>query len=359
MLSNSILFHGDCRALHERGQARDVDNRQIETVYVLSGNGYRLMEKLLHHSHRHQDISAFAGSEKGIRALKVSLVILGATAAVQALVVWLTGSVALLADTIHNFSDAFVSLPLWFAFAISKRKPTERYPYGFHRIEDLVGLGVVLVIAFSGIWTAYESIQRLINPSTPRQIALAIAAGVIGGLGNEIVARYRLNVGREIHSHALMAEGHHARVDALTSLGVVVGLIFVALGFPLADPLTGLVITILIFSIVFEVGKNLLVRIVGRTEDHELDKIRTIAMGVEGVKEVGLIRLQWLGHRCFAEMCVAVSPLISVIEAHRITEDVRHEMLHDLSALVDVNIHADPYNADSNDAFHDLTAHHF
>jgi len=216
-----------------------------------------------------------------------------------------------------------------------------------------------LVIAVSGIWTAYESIQRLIHPSSPQQIVLAIAAGVIGGLGNEIVARYRLKVGREIHSHALMAEGHHARVDALTSLGVVVGLVFVALGFPLADPLAGLIITVFIFSIVFEVGKDLLTRVVGRTEDHDLDEIRAVANRVTGVKEVGSIRLQWLGHRCFAEICVAVSPVLSVTEAHKITEDVRHELLHHLSALVDVNIHADPFTADFPDPHHHVTAHHF
>jgi cation diffusion facilitator family transporter len=313
----------------------------------------------LPHSHHHHNVASADLTESGIRALKVSLVILGATAAAQALVVWLTGSVALLADTVHNFSDALVSVPLWFAFAISKRKATPRYPYGFYRVEDLVGLGVVLVIAVSGIWTAYESVQRLIYPSTPQNISLAIAAGVMGGLGNEIVARYRLKVGSEIHSHALMAEGHHARVDALTSFGVVIGLTFVWLGFPLGDPLAGLIITLFIFSIVLEVGKDLLTRIVGKTEDHELDEIRTIARCVEGVKEVGSIRLQWLGHRCFAEMCVAVSPLMSVIEAHTITENVRHDLLHRVSALVDVTIHADPYSPESNDSFHDLTAHHF
>ena len=311
------------------------------------------------HSHYHANLSVFASSEKGIRTLKISLWVLGVTAAAQAIAVWLTGSVALLADTVHNFSDAFVSLPLWIAFAISKRKATERYPYGFHRVEDLVGLGVVLVIAASGIWTAYESVQRLIYPSTPQQIALAIAAGVIGGLANEIVARYRLKVGREIHSHALMAEGYHARVDALTSLGVVVGLVFVALGFPLADPLAGLIITVFIFSIVFEVGKDLLIRVVGRTEDHDLDEIRTIASQVDGVKGVGAIKLQWLGHRCFADICVAVLSQVSVADAHRITEDVRHELLHHLPTLVDVTIHADPFTTESPDPFHDLTAHHF
>jgi cation diffusion facilitator family transporter len=189
------------------------------------------MAQFVAHSHHHHNVSSAALTDTGIRVLKISLVILGATAAAQALVVWLTGSVALLADTVHNFSDAFVSLPLWLAFAISRRKATERYPYGFHRIEDLVGLGVVLVIAVSGLWTGYESIRRLLYPSMPQNILLAIAAGVIGGLGNELVARYRLKVGREIHSHALMAEGHHARVDALTSLGVIVGLLFVALDF--------------------------------------------------------------------------------------------------------------------------------
>jgi cation diffusion facilitator family transporter len=170
----------------------------------------------LFHSHRHHDISIFAGSDKGIRALKISLWVLGLTAFAQAPVVWLSGSVALLADTVHNFSDALVALPLWFAFSLSRKKATPRYPYGFHRVEDLVGLGVLLVILASGIWTGYESsIQRLIHPSTPQNIYLAIAAGMIGGLGNEIVARYRQRIGEEIHSHALTAEGHHARVEGL------------------------------------------------------------------------------------------------------------------------------------------------
>jgi cation diffusion facilitator family transporter len=311
------------------------------------------------HSHHHGSSSGFINTEKGIQALKLSLWVLGLTAAAQAVVVWLTGSVALLADTVHNFSDALVALPLWFAFSLSRKKATPRYPYGFHRVEDLVGLGVLLVIFASGVWTGYESIQRLVHPTAPQNIFLAIAAGAIGGLGNEVVARYRIRIGKEIHSHALMAEGHHARVDALTSLGVVVGLAFVALGFPLADPLTGLIITVFIFSIVFEVGKDLLTRMVGKTEAHDLEEIKAVASRVEGVKAVASVRLQWLGHRCFAEMCIAVSPQISVLEAHRITENVRHELLHHVSSLVDVSIHADPYSAETEDSFHNLTAHHF
>jgi len=313
---------------------------------------------VLGHSHHHGS-RGFADIDRGIRALKVSLWVLGLTALVQAVVVWFTGSVALLADTVHNFSDALVALPLWLAFSVSKKKPTASYPYGFYRIEDLVGLGVLLAIAASGLWTGYESIQRIIHPAVPQNIFLGIAAGLIGGLGNEVVARYRLKVGKEIHSHALMAEGHHARVDALTSLGVVVGLAFVALGYPMADPLTGLIITFLISSIVFGVGKDLLSRIVGKTEDHDLDEIRTIASQVDGVKGVGPIKLQWLGHRSFAELCIAVLPHVSVADAHRITEDVRHELLHHLPALVDVTIHADPFTTESPDPFHDLTAHHF
>jgi cation diffusion facilitator family transporter len=317
------------------------------------------MPQLLSHSHHHGGVVSLTDTEKGVEALKVSLLVLGLTAVAQAVAVWLSGSVALLADTVHNLSDALVSLPLWFAFAISKRKTTEQYPYGFYRVEDLVGLGVVLAIAVSGLWTGYESFQRLIYPTTPQNISLAIAAGVIGGLGNEVVARYRLNVGKEIHSHALMAEGHHARVDALTSLGVVVGLALVALGFPLADPVVGMIITVFIFSIVFELGKGLLSRIIGKTEDHDLDEIRAVASRVGGVKGVGSIKLQWLGHRCFADLCIAVSPLLSVAEAHEISENVRHELLHHLSALVDVTIHADPHPSSASDPFHSLTAHHF
>lgn len=310
------------------------------------------------HSHHHGN-AGFTDTERGIRVLKVSLWVLGLTAGVQAVVVWLGGSVALLADTVHNFTDALVALPLWFAFSISKKKPTPHYPYGFYRIEDLVGLGVLLAIFASGIWTGYESIQRIIYPTTPQNILLGILAGFVGGLGNEIVARYRLKVGKEIRSLALMAEGHHARVDALTSLGVVVALGLVGMGFPLADPIVGLIITAFIFSIVFEVGKDLIARVIGKADDHDVEQIKAIASQVDGVKGVDTIKLQWLGHRCFADLCIAVSPPISVAEAHRITEDVRHELLHRFSALVDVTIHADPYTGESSDPFHDLTAHHF
>jgi len=307
----------------------------------------------------HADVRSVTRTDRGIRALKVSLFFLIITAVAEAIAVWFTGSVALLADTVHNFADALVAVPLWFAFSISKKKPTAIYPYGFYRIEDLVGLGVLGVIAISGLWTGYESLYRMIHHVAPRNIFLGMTAGLIGGLGNEIVARYRLRIGKEIHSHALMAEGHHARVDALTSLGVVVGLAFAALGFPLADPLTGLIITVFIFSIVFEVGKDLLTRMIGKTEDRDLEEIKAVASRVEGVEAVGSVRLQWLGHRCFAEMCIAVSPQMSVLEAHRITENVRHELLHRISALVDVSIHADPYSANTEDPFHNLTAHHF
>lgn len=315
--------------------------------------------KIEFHSHHHRDVSGLTGAGKGIRALKVSLGILGLTSAAQAVVVWITGSVALLADTVHNFSDALVALPLWFAFSISKKKPTPHYPYGFYRVEDLAGLCVLLAIFASGLWTGWESIQRIINPKVPQNILLGIVAGFVGGLGNEIVARYRLTVGNEIRSLALMAEGHHARVDALTSLGVVVGLGLVALGFPLADPIAGLIITALIFSIVFEVGKDLIPRLLGKTEDHDVDEIKSIAGRVDGVKEVGPVKLQWSGHRCFAELCIAVLSHVSVADAHQITEHVRHELLHNFPALLDVAIHADPYHPGSPDPFHDFTAHHF
>ena len=311
------------------------------------------------HPHHHGNASDFINTKKGIQALKFSLWVLGLTAAAQAVVVWLSGSVALLADTIHNLSDALVALPLWFAFSISKRKPTQHYPYGYYRVEDLAGLGVLLAIFASGIWTGWESIQRIINPEAPRNIALGIVAGFVGGLGNEIVARYRLKVGKEIRSLALMAEGHHARVDALTSLGVILGLGLVALEFPLADPIVGLIISAFIFSIVFEVGRDIIPRIVGKADADEVEEIRSAAKRIEGVGGVSGIKLQWLGHRCFADLCISVSPMISVSEAHRITEGVRHERLHHISALVDVTIHADPYTEESPDPFHDLTAHHF
>lgn len=164
-----------------------------------------------------------------------SLFVLLATTILQLGVVIISGSVALLADTIHNFSDALTAVPLWVAFVLGRRVATKRYTYGFGRAEDLAGLFIIAVVALSAVVAAYQSIERFFHPQPLNNLWWVIAAGFIGFFGNEIVAIYRIRVGQKIGSAALVADGVHARIDGFTSLAVVAGGFGVMLGFPLAD----------------------------------------------------------------------------------------------------------------------------
>jgi divalent metal cation (Fe/Co/Zn/Cd) transporter len=196
-----------------------------------------------------------ATSDRGIWAIKWSFVILAITAALQFAVVIASGSVALFADTIHNIGDAVTAVPLWIAFRLARRKPTPRFTYGLGRVEDLAGVAIVGIILLSAIVAGWEAMNRLIHPQPIALLWAVAAAGAAGFLGNEACAVFRIRVGRDIDSAALIADGYHARTDGLTSLAVVVGAAGVWLGFPLADPIIGLLITITIFGIVWQSAK--------------------------------------------------------------------------------------------------------
>ena len=217
------------------------------------------------HSHDAADSvdDALAGSAAGIRAVKLSLIGLGITAVLQLVVVLVSGSAALLADTIHNFADAATAIPLWLAFAVGRRPPTRRYGYGFGRAEDLAGVFVVLMIAASSVIAAWESLQKLLHPQPINQLGWVAVAAVVGCFGNELVAQYRIRTGQRIGSAALVADGYHARTDGLTSLAVLIGVIGVWLGFSQADPLVGLAITVAILFVL----KNAVVQIWQRLMD--------------------------------------------------------------------------------------------
>src|SRR5712692_2349064 len=171
------------------------------------------------HQHRHGTVdSTMLTTQRGMWAIKWSLICLGATALIQAVLVWISGSVALLADTIHNVGDAMTALPLWMAFLLARRQPSPRFTYGFGRAEDLAGVAVVGLILVSVMVAGYESLARLIHPQPMTHVGAVVAASIIGFLGNEAVARLRINVGTEIGSAVLVADGSHARADGLTSL---------------------------------------------------------------------------------------------------------------------------------------------
>ncbi len=286
--------------------------------------------------------SALESSQKGVFAVKVSLVALMITALVQLVLVWLTSSTALLADTIHNFSDALTSVPLWIAFVVGRRAANRRYTYGYGRAEDLAGLFVVAMIAFSAVLVAWESVQRLFEPAAVSNLGLLAAAGVVGFVGNELVAVYRIRVGHQIGSQALIADGLHARTDGLTSIAVVVAAAGVWLGFPLADPVIGLVITTAILWILRDAARSVFRRLMDAVDPELVDEVERVTLGVAGVIEVETVRLRWIGHRLIASIDLVVDCSMTVAHGHDIAEAVRHTLFHEVGRLDTVIVHVDP-----------------
>jgi cation diffusion facilitator family transporter len=289
-------------------------------------------------------------------AAKVSLLVLLATSGLQVGLVLVTGSVALLADTIHNFADGLTAVPLWIAFVVGRRAANKRYAYGYGRAEDLAGLFVLVMIALSSGLAAWASIDRLINPQPISNLALLAGAGVIGFAGNELVAVYRIRVGREIGSAALVADGFHARSDGLTSLAVVLGAIGVFLGFPQADPIVGLLITVAILWVLKNAAVQVFARLMDAV-DPALTEAVERAAAQPGVVEVTITRLRWLGHRIEAEAHVTVDSDLTTLQSHEIAETVRHAIFHDVPKISDVIVHVDPCDhADPNP--HRTTSRH-
>ncbi len=281
-------------------------------------------------------------SSRGIWAIKISFIGLMITAVMQVIIVYFSNSVALLADTIHNFGDAATAVPLWIAFTLSRRPKTRRYTYGFNRAEDLAGVAVVGLILFSAAVAGYQAIDRFIHPQEILFLGWVAAAGVIGFIGNEAVAVFRIRIGREIGSAALIADGQHARIDGLTSLAVLFGAVGVWLGFPLADPIIGVIITFAILRITWNATKSMWYRMMDAVEPETVDKVENTAGAIVGVKSIYNIRCRWVGHQLHTRLHVGVAPELTVLEGHQVAENVRHALLQSLPRLTDVTIQIAP-----------------
>lgn len=282
------------------------------------------------HSHDAADAvdDALEASQLGVRAVKISLGILGATALLQALVVVVSGSVALLADTVHNLSDAMTAVPLWVAFVIGRRPASRRYTYGFGRIEDLAGLFIVAMIAVSAVVAAVESIRRFVAPEPVQNLGWVLAAGLIGFVGNELVAVYRIRVGRRIGSAALVADGVHARTDGFTSLAVVAGVVGLWLGFPLADPIVGLLISAAIVVLLIGTSRDIGRRLLDGVDPRLVETAERTVAAVPGIDTVDDLRMRWSGHRLIVEATVRSDPTMPVGQFHEL-EHQAAELLRD------------------------------
>jgi cation diffusion facilitator family transporter len=300
------------------------------------------------HSHHASDRidGALESSAAGIRAVKISLLALGATSLAQLAIVAVSGSVALLADTIHNFSDALTAIPLWIAFALGTKAATHRYTYGYGRAEDLAGVFVIAMIALSAIIAGVESIRRLIDPVAIQHVGWVAAAGLIGFIGNELVAIYRIRVGRQIGSAALIADGLHARTDGFTSLAVLLGAGGVALGFPLADPIIGVLITIAILAVLRTAARDVFRRLLDAIDPALVDAAEAALAAEPGVTTVRSVKMRWIGHRIHADAELDIDPATSLTEAHRIAHEAEHTLTHAVPRLSSALVHAYPAGPD-------------
>lgn len=304
----------------------------------------KLAHALAPHSHDAADSldTALESSRRGIRAVQISLVLLGITAILQLVVVFFSGSVALFADTIHNFSDALTAVPLWVAFAIGRRAATKRYTYGFGRAEDLAGLFVIGMIALSAVVAGWQAIDRLLHPARIDNLLWVAGAALVGFLGNEAVALFRMREGRAIGSAALVADGYHARTDGLTSLAVLLGAAGVAVGWTWADPVIGIVITLAILMVLRIAARDVFRRLMDAVEPDLVDRAEATLHAVRGVQGVRRVRMRWIGHEIHAEVDLDVGRELSLSEAHEVAHRAERGLLENGSKIAAATVHAYP-----------------
>ena len=321
----------------------------IRTIFHLHG-----------HSHQHDALvtdTAFASNEEGIRTVWIALAALAATSILQIIIYWWSGSVALFADTVHNIGDGLNSIPLLIAFYLARRAATRRYTYGFSRAEDVAGIFIVLSIALSAGVIFWESFQKLIAPEPLDSLGWIALAAVVGFIGNETVAWLQIRVGRRIGSAAMVADGMHARTDGLTSLAVLIAVGGSWLGYPIVDPIIGILIGIAILFITWNATKTMWYRLMDAIEPEHLERAEAVVRQQSEVKELEWLRMRWMGHRLHADIGIAVDPLLTTEESHHIAEHLRHDLFHALPYLTEALVHVDPWSPQY-EQHHHLTAQH-
>ena len=312
------------------------------------------------HDHDHRGLAsdrAFRENEEGIRTIWIALTILLVTAVLQMVIVYISGSVSLFADTAHNVGDGLNSIPLLIAFYLARRIPTRRYTYGFGRAEDVAGIIIVISIAASAVVVISQAIQRLMNPQPLTNLGWVAAAALLGFLGNEGVAILQVRVGRKIGSAAMIADGLHARTDGLTSLAVMLAAVGSWFGYPLVDPIIGLLIGIAIIFITWDAMKNIWYRLMDAVDPSLIDRAEAVISDNVDVLDIRRIRMRWVGHCLHAEIYISVNSDLKTSESHQIAEQIRHVLFHEFPDLTDINVHIDPWS-DAINAQHELTMRH-
>ena len=286
-----------------------------------------------------------APSDEGAatRAVVVSAVVLGAAAAIEFAASASGRSAGVLADALHNAGDVLTTLVLLAAFAVARRPATRRFTSGFGRVEDVATLVIILIIVFTAAAAAFESLGRLLSSEgySISRIGPALLAAAIGVVANLGVSEYKIRVGRRIRSLALEADGIHSRLDALVSAGAFAGLGLAWMGIAIADPLTGLAITIAIVYILAGTVGRLVLRMMDAVDPDLIDQIASAARSVKGVLGVHDVRARWVGRELVAVMHIDCAPNASLIQAHDIAQAVQQEVELQVPA-VHLDVHMDP-----------------
>lgn len=298
------------------------------------------------HDHSTAKIAALTGSasQLGIRTIWWSLLLLGLTTVIQIVIYWFSGSVALLGDTVHNFGDALNTLPLLVAFMLTRRAATSRYGYGFGRAEDLAGLAIVASMAISAIYIGIESWQKLLNPTQITQLPWVVAAAVIGFLGNYAVAYLEIQTGKKIGSAALIADGKHAQIDALTSLAVLGAAAGAWLGLPLLDPLIGLLMTIVIAGMTWQTARTIWQRLMDAVDPHLIEHVEEAAGSVAEVQSIQQTRARWLGHQLLVDLTVRVAAERSIAETTPIRQQLHEQIEQVVQRPIELSVQFIPTN---------------
>ncbi len=293
------------------------------------------------HDHSHADLAAdraFLDNRLAVRTVWLALLALGATTALQIVIYIASGSVALLADTVHNLGDALNSVPLLFAFYLARRAANRRYTYGYGRLEDIAGVFIVISIGFSAAYILYESVQRLLNPLPLDNLEWIALASLVGFVGNELVAEMQIRVGRRIGSDAMIADGQHARVDGLTSLAVLIAVLGTLIGLPILDPIVGVVIAVAIVGITLNAVRAIWYRMMDAVDPHLVEHVEAHALEVAGVQSIEALRLRWVGHRMYGVMILRLSAAATMQESQAIVREIQHQALHIIPQLEELAV---------------------
>ena len=299
-----------------------------------------------HGNHTLAETATFADSTSaGVRALRIGVAGLAFTTLLQLVLLMLSGSVALLGDTVHNGIDVAGTAIVWLAFGLTRRDRSDLFSFGYHRFEDLAGLAVAGLIAVSAILVLYEAVTAFGDATPIDNPGLVLAAGVIGLAGNEAVAIFKFRTGKRIGSAALIADGRHSQADGLSSAGVVIAAVGLMIGIDWLDPLAGFAIGLLIAWTAYESGRDVILRLLDTADPEVVQELEQIAGEVVGVDHINDLRMRQMGRTVHVVANVCMPGGYTLAQAHAAAEELRGAWLEELPPGSAVDIHVDPFTA--------------